>query len=240
MLITVEILTAIILLILVLVTRLRKPKSHCLTVPTYVINMEGEKGAERREHFQKQAKKQNLKFEYWRATDKEKINFEKLLNDGEHLRKIDGHRPLTRGEIALSDSHKSVYSKIVEDGSPIALVFEDDVELCNDFVTNLQHVFKTLPEKFDIIKLEYCNEHIHDNGEIQIQPGEGGWCSAAYLISLEGAKHLIDCNTPIWMNSDGIMDNFHLRNIGKRELKLYHVNKPLARQVQGFQTGSHR
>jgi hypothetical protein len=41
------------------------------------------------------------------------------------------------------------------------------------------------------------------------------------------------------MNSDGIMDNFHLRNIGKRELKLYHVNKPLARQVKTFQTGSH-
>ena len=89
-LLSINIITAIVLsmcviLVNVRITRLRKPKSQCsvhkLSVPTYVINMEGEKGLERRERFEKQAKKQNLKLEYLRATDKEEIDFDKLLND---------------------------------------------------------------------------------------------------------------------------------------------------------------
>ena len=36
-------------------------------------------------------------------------------------------------------------------------------------------------------------------------------CTAAYLVSYDGAKFLRDHNNPIWMNVDGNMDDVHNR-----------------------------
>ena len=169
------------------------------------------------------------------------IDCTSLLRDGRELRQLDGHRELTCGEIALSASHKNIYKKIIDDNNMFAMVFEDDVALVPGFVKKVDSIMRQCNrKKYDVIKLEYCNNTICQDTDPVLQEDDGGACTACYIVSFNGAKKLLDANTPIWMNSDGIMDNNHLKNIGKQELIKFHTEPPLAYQKQGFQSGSHR
>ena len=204
----------------------------------FIINLVDGRGEERRIHALSQSATAGINPVLWPATDRELIDYESLLCEGKHLRKMDGHRELTAGEIALSMSHCGIYRYIVEHRIPMAIICEDDVCFCDGFKTKLKNL--TIPEDFDILKLEYHNSNMCGMSEnCRVVQGMGGACSACYIVSQKGAQHLLDCNTPVWMNADGIMDNFHLRKVGKRPLKQYHVVPPLASQQPGFSTGSH-
>ena len=45
-------------------------------------------------------------------------------------------------------------------------------------------------------------EAVRANETVAVESGEGGWCSAAYLISHAGAKLLRAAQTPVWLAAD--------------------------------------
>lgn len=57
------------------------------------------------------------------------------------------------GHLGCKDSHRRLLSKIYDDGLDYCLVFEDDVELCDDFEVKLSSIIKELPEDWDMLYL---------------------------------------------------------------------------------------
>ena len=45
-------------------------------------------------------------------------------------------------------------------------------------------------------------EAVPANETVTVESGEGGWCSAAYLITHAGAKLLRAAQTPVWLAAD--------------------------------------
>ena len=45
-------------------------------------------------------------------------------------------------------------------------------------------------------------EAVPVNETVTVESGEGGWCSAAYLITHAGAKLLRAAQTPVWLAAD--------------------------------------
>jgi GR25 family glycosyltransferase involved in LPS biosynthesis len=217
------------------------PSEEC----TFVINLPDERGRSRREHLFAQARRVGWTFTLVDAVDKETIDYPNLLKVSSALRSLDKDTQLTRGEIALSQGHRNIYKTIIDRGIDVALVCEDDIELCEEFVAATADVCTRLLREypdFDVAKLEYqyLTGHTRNPGDpLLIRETTGGACTACYLVSYKGAIHLSDVNTPIWANADGLMDNERLTRMGFRPLEAYHVSPPLARQVF-FQNGSHR
>ena len=204
----------------------------------YIISMKGKEGKSRRMHFKAEAAREKLKFEFFDATDRKKIPYEAMLKAGAHFRKLAGHRELKDFEIAAADSHRRIYKMMIDSNMPLALVFEDDAELCHDFCAKVKAL--ELPVDFDVVKLEDWRARFRSVEESYLCPRReipiisdkgGGPGTAAYIISLSGAKKLYSANTPIWMNADGIMDLRHLNKIGLEAINLYQVIPALARQI---------
>jgi len=219
------------------------PKKYDWRTQMFVINLSGKRGMKRRKWIEQIACQTHIKINYVNAVDKEKIDFEKLDRLGRKIRRRDGHRDLSSGEIALSMSHRKIYKHILNKNIQLALIAEDDIELCDNFLERLQQINIILKNKnidFHVIKLEMCNEHLAKSSQkIKLVDGQGGACTACYIVSNAGARVLVDANTPIWMNSDGIMDAVHLKTINM-ELKIYHIEPPIARQKLDFiEEGSH-
>lgn len=207
----------------------------------FVINMPGERGAVRRDWLRRVSARTGIKLQHVDAVDKDTVDH-KMHDVGRDLRKTDGHRDLTSGEIALSLSHQKVYQYILDHDIPVALIAEDDFDPCENFAERLKQVAALLRNvDFDLVKLETCNQGLPSSDElVQVKKGEGGACSACYIVSQSGARILRDANTPVWMNSDGIMDPYHLRTVG-RTLKQYYVSPPIVRQnLDVARFGSHR
>jgi hypothetical protein len=132
---------------------------------------------------------------------------------------------------------------------PCALVLENDAVLSSSFTTRLRSV--QLPTQFDVIKLEGCNKpQPHGAKSVpKVTSGQGGWCSAAYLVSLEGAQLLRKLQTPIWLAADGAFrfaDISYNRNKnlggvlarnGARFIRVFHVVPLLAWQHAEFGHG---
>ena len=107
---------------------------------------------------------------------------------------------------------------------------------------------------FDWIKLEYCNRSVRrrkpiltPNFSARIEAGMGGACTAAYIVSLEGARFLREVQTPISATADGAMGLAHKQSFAKA-MPLTHLRKSrpfytvprLAFQDGGAFTGSEK
>ena len=118
----------------------------------------------------------------------------------------------TAGEFSLALAHRDVYDTILRERLACALVFENDVLLAPGFVRRLGRL--ALPDALDVLKLETCNlaapfrmtrlqaEAVRANETVTVESGEGGWCSAAYLVTHAGAKLLRAAQTPVWLAAD--------------------------------------
>lgn len=100
------------------------------------------------------------------------------------------NRPVTQGEIGCALSHMSIWRSIVQSGTPLALVLEEDFE-----------VLDTIPSKV-IAEMANCDlmylgrNAVHPDQEERkhfVVPGYS-YNTHAYLITLEGAKKMLDNN----------------------------------------------
>ena len=118
---------------------------------------------------------------------------------------------LSAGMYAVSLSHRNVYDAILMNQWPCALIFENDAAFRKDFVPRFRSL--SLPQAFDVLKLEYCGfESDVVDAQPRVMHGQGGWCSAAYLITMDGAKLLRSLQTPVWLQSDGAFRVLDYRN----------------------------
>ena len=147
------------------------------------------------------------------------------------------------GEVLLVRSHAHLYRRLIKSGKEYAIVGEDDIAVISNFSVKLDHVLDHLPDDYDYVKLEWCtpwdpqSTHVDPQSNVMptISPGQGGACSALYIVSSDGAKLLLDINPPLrplW-NADGAMDINNVPN-PLRPLRAYHVEPPMAWQDKSY------
>ncbi len=107
---------------------------------------------------------------------------------------------LTAGEIGISCSSRMLWKKIA-DSNQVAVIFEDDISLGNDFDKKIQNIFAALPKKWDLVYIDYLSyendAHIHSslkklNETLLKHDGTfSTWGAHAYIINSSSAKKLL-------------------------------------------------
>ena len=162
------------------------------------------------EHF----KQQNLHCEFVERFDKEEIT------DTEMSRfQIYNNKPGydNKAGISLFLKHTFVFQEIM-DKYDSAIIFEDDVILCDNFMEKLNQYMAELPDDYDMLYIgDGCQMHIpssklEPNKHVYIRNhGEcASRCTDSYVVSKKGAKKMCDyiqtinykINEPIdwWLN----------------------------------------
>lgn len=116
------------------------------------------------------------------------------------------HNPLTKGELGCALSHAAIWRKMIEERLPVALVFEDDVQLSDEFTRALARV----AESVDVGRAQV---YLFSDGRFRpfaetdgapesVERLEGArldkaWCSEAYVMTLPAARNLLAANYPI-------------------------------------------
>jgi GR25 family glycosyltransferase involved in LPS biosynthesis len=222
----------------------------------FVINLAGERGAARRDHMSKEFASAGIEnYSFIAAADGATLTEWYSLADAfaaQDIRKGDGHARIHDGHIALSRSHQMAYERVLEANLPCAMVFEDDAALGLDFKGRLERVAPRLPERFHLVKLDYCDGRSPPGSvpteststeELNVVWGQHGACAGSYIVSKEGAEMFIRGNTPIWMNADGALDPQHIRHSPAAymlPLLDFHLAPKLVWQgAEGLPGGSH-
>ncbi len=112
------------------------------------------------------------------------------------------HKPttpiLTAGELGCSCSHLHILQNIVKNNIKYSLILEDDITLTNNFRNKFQKSLKSVPNNWKFIYLHTNNSKgkqltkINDFVSKFEADGKAVWSTAAYLITLEGAKTILD------------------------------------------------
>ena len=143
----------------------------------YCINLE--KRADRRRRAEAEFTREGLDVEFFRATDGRLAPPSDLY--------------ITPGEYGCASSHVGVWRDMVDRGHDLALVLEDDVELCLNFKTKLQGVIQeaTLVPDWDLIFVGYIMPIFRSQLTSNLYEAQP-LATHSYLINLRCAKKL--CN----------------------------------------------
>jgi GR25 family glycosyltransferase involved in LPS biosynthesis len=112
----------------------------------------------------------------------------KLYNDP----KIDNIKP---GAIGCLLSHMKLLSHIIENQIPLATIFEDDIHFHPEWATLSKHYYDLTPKDYEVLfignQLNSClvQKNISEISEITT---EYCYCMHAYVVTLEGAKKMLD------------------------------------------------
>jgi GR25 family glycosyltransferase involved in LPS biosynthesis len=197
---------------------------------------------ERKKCILEQFKRNNISnFEFIEKYDKDEITEEESNIFDKNYKK---------STMSLHLKHNYVYKQIAEKYEN-ALIFEDDVILCDNFVKILQLFMYQLPDNYDMLFIgNGCNLHIPQSELIPnkyiyskcLYPtswgGDGATrCSDSYIVSNKCAKVLCKCidnlqnkiKLPIdwWLNETARQNNF----------KVYWAEPTLV--MQGSQNGTY-
>ena len=155
----------------------------------------------RKQHILKQFKNHGIHdFEFIELFDKKNITVE---NCPPFDKKYIMNRP---GELSLHLKHFYVYHLIVKRNINEALIFEDDVVLCDGFMNKLTEYMTQLPSNYDMLFLgDGCSLHIPSNELVpeqyiykkNVDTGDEGnrgatRCTDSYVIHNRCAKKLCD------------------------------------------------
>ncbi|WLF83015.1 glycosyltransferase family 25 protein [Moraxella sp. ZY210820] len=158
----------------------------------YVISLVA--SIERRWHIEQEFGKQGIQFQFFDAItpstmldviDKFNINIENVS--------------LTQGEIACLLSHVCLWQKAVDEQQKYIAIFEDDIYLGQNAHLFLNESNWILPQ-CHIIRLEVFNPcvkmsndniDVFDNRKLR-QLQDISWGTAGYILSLDGAKSILD------------------------------------------------
>ena len=172
---------------------------------------------DRKKHILEQFNKQGIiDYEFIEKYDKDEItDYESNLFDINYK----------KSKMSLHLKHNYVYNIIAENYDR-ALIFEDDVILCDNFIDNLNNYITQLPENFDMLYIgDGCRLHIEEDKLIpnkniyqKCASGYTSRCSDSYIISKKCAKTMCEyinnlkskINLPIdwWLNVASTDNNF--------------------------------
>ena len=130
---------------------------------------------------------------------------------------IEGYgRKLKPSEISLSLKHVKIIREVAEKYE-YALVLEDDVILCDNFVEEFFRSYNQLPEDWDIAWVgTCCGLHAPTSEDKRVYRVNGSRCTHAYAISNSGAKKVLSelkyCNTGADFFFNLLIEKFNLNN----------------------------
>lgn len=168
--------------------------------------------------------------------DKEDLDKDELIKILPHFDKemslFGGSRKLRQSEISLLMKHYFAWCDMVEKNIENAIIFEDDIILCDNFLERFNIQIENIDNDYDIIWIgSCCNLHADFKGTHLI-PHKGSRCTHAYMISNKCAKKAID--------------NFRINNypadfyfnflIEKLDLKNYWMEPDLVSQNPKFES----
>ncbi len=182
------------------------------TPPVFVINLE--RSSDRRQSMAAQLSRLGIGFEFFAATDGEKLTQHEPARYDEQFAIGQISRPMSRSEVGCYLSHARLWQKIVDHRIPWAVVLEDDVDIMGD-LTGIVSAIGALPFEWDLIRLAglgspralpLCTLTSEATLATLLQ-GAGG--TQAYCVSFGGARKLLDYATPgvVGTVDDHVIDN---------------------------------
>lgn len=120
---------------------------------------------------------------------------------------------------------------MVESGITGALIIEDDTQLIPKFKERLLNLMTRLPEKWDVIKIS-MKDNLELNQEVSIDEhvfiiGENN-SSAAYLVSLDGAKKLLSATKQLFAPMRDMLNRSTLKYAGVAKFHTFVIEPALA------------
>lgn len=149
-------------------------------------------------------------------------------------------RDITPQELSLVVKHYRAYELIVENNYESALVLEDDVVFCKDFVNHFNYFLELSPDDWDMIFIgSGAGLRIHPSllkeGQCAyLKPHPATKCTDSYLITQKAAKILKDTMLPMTLGADFEL-NYQLY---KNDFKVYWWEPPVI--TQGSQIGMYK
>jgi glycosyl transferase family 25 len=164
-----------------------------------------------------QLHKLGLNYEIISAVDGMKLSAEDLAKYSESAAIQAIGKPLVKTQIGCSLSHLKLYERMVEQGIFECLILEDDIYLGDMFRQILENRNR-LPEDWDLVNLctnakqEPFGHFIADiyrcSNHLELANR-----TSAYLITLNGARKLLNKAYPIRYEADGLTGRAHLTGI---------------------------
>lgn len=125
-------------------------------IPVFIVNLKSDK--EKRHLMQKQLDEAGIKYEFVDAIDGSKLSDqekEKVYSPQKAIEVF--KRELSNGEIGCALSHLNIYRKMIEQKVEYAVILEDDVEICPDFL-NLIKNFKEIQDECECLLLGHNDD----------------------------------------------------------------------------------
>ena len=180
--------------------------------PIYVINLE--RSRDRREVMREHLTSLGLRFEFITAVDGAALNpTQATLYSASAAQETIG-RELLPGEIGCALSHYDIYRQMVEGGTEVALIIEDDVALSKDLLEVLRVAAESNFE-WDLVNLITDVDEVIREDELVASPyrlthfNEMPNRTGAYLLRLSGAQKLLSSALPVRMAADTLTGDFH-------------------------------
>jgi glycosyl transferase, family 25 len=124
-------------------------------------------------------------------------------------------RNITDAELACALSHQNIYREIISRGLSVAIVLEDDAELCDGF---WEVVASFDPARMELLLLDHNRARVRPGTDVELSPGFSAhrialppFRTTGYAISHSGADFLLRACDKIAMTADWPADIARIR-----------------------------
>jgi len=184
----------------------------------FVINLVDD--TNKRERIRKILSNFSFEYKFFEACDgrRKKQSFFKGYNDLK--RKLFFGRSLLPKELGIFESHKNILQNIIKNNYKYALIFEDDISINYNFE---KYLVKILSIKYEWELIRFLdNPKLNNKGRKILHLGENIYLKRypnlfggahAYLISLNGAKKILDLTKNYYYPIDLVMGQTWKNNL---------------------------
>ncbi len=173
-------------------------------ISVFIINLKH--SVERKKHMQELCEKYNLNYEFIDAVDGKALTEDEVVNIYSKEKVIQAiGREMSRGEIGVLLSQKSIYQKMIDEDIELAMIFEDDVEFDDELMTIIKNM-DSFPTYWNLVLLGHhaCKSRNIETGysfwgQSRVtnkyklaRPYEMGCGAYGYLLKKSAAKVLLD------------------------------------------------
>ena len=195
-------------------------------IPKFIISLE--KNNERQEYLKKKVFPKLTNYFKFNAFDGELEDANEVLKKNKLFLADIFYNNCNEGQLGCFLSHFQLWKHISKSKIEMAIVFEDDVKINNNFNNIIDIIYENLPIKFDYVHLfihpDKQNIKYLDGNDGDIIPAEDNFGTVAYIISLRGAKRLIKITK--FLKIQAAVDrqiNFCIKN---QFIKAFMIKKP--------------
>ena len=192
----------------------------------FILNLP--QASSRKIHMQSMLSKfNNINYEFIDAVVGSDLSFDELnaLYDDKKSNELLS-RSLTKGEIGCALTHLKIYKKIVDEKIDEAVILEDDITICENFIKIINQK-KYFPLNWEIILLGHGDSRVTKRGgythffkKYKLSPEYKlarfvsiAYGTVGYIINYKGAKKLLEKIEKVYMPIDHFTGNSTLINL---------------------------